>query len=77
LIVVKLWLAFQYEKQKMLARSVRLAKLKKSAGKQQESLTLALLFANRLLGSQKGKRVKCIGRGPGARWTKIGLSKRG
>lgn len=34
-------------------------------------------MVRRVLGNQKGKRVKCIGRGPGARWTKIGSSKKG
>ena len=34
-------------------------------------------MVRRVLGSQKGKRVKCIGRGPGARWTKIGSGKKG
>jgi hypothetical protein len=34
-------------------------------------------MVRRVLGSEKGKRVKCIGRGPGARWTKIGSGKKG
>lgn len=34
-------------------------------------------MVRRVLGSQKGKRVKCIGRGPGALWTKIGSGKKG
>jgi hypothetical protein len=31
----------------------------------------------RVLGREKGKNVECIGRGPGARWTRLAISKKG
>lgn len=34
-------------------------------------------MVRRVLGSQKGKRVHCIGRGPGARWIKRGSMRKG
>ena len=34
-------------------------------------------MVRRMLGSQKGKSVQCIGRGPDARWTKIAATEKG